>query len=121
MGQADASEVIGHRSHRTLSATGTVRAGVEVALDVSWIAEPDCRTVEALARLQLAARRGGRTLVLHGPCLELIELVELCGLSLVLPCASTETGSRVQVVGQAEEREPPRGVEEERDPGNPAL
>lgn len=121
MGLPGASEVIGRLSHRSVSATGTVRAGVEVVLDVSWIAEPDCRTVEALARLQLVARRGGRTLILHGSCLELRELVELCGLSLVLPCAGTETGSRVQVVGQAEEREPSRGVEEERDPGNPVV
>ena len=86
---------------------------------MSWLTDPDCRTVEALARLQLAARRGGRQLVLHGPCPELRELVELCGLSEVLPCADAAAGSGVEAVGQAEEREPARRVEEERDPGDP--
>lgn len=92
---------------------------MEVVLDVSWLADPDCRTVEALARLQLAARRRGRRIVLQGPCTELRELLELCGLAEVLPCADAATGSRVEPVGQAEEREPARRVEEERDPGDP--
>jgi ABC-type transporter Mla MlaB component len=91
---------------------------VEVVLDVSWLADPDCRTVEALARLQLAARRGGRRIVLHGPCRELRELVALCGLSEVLPCAEA-SASGVEPIRQAEEREPARGVEEERDAGDP--
>lgn len=94
------------------------RTDVEVVLDVSWLADPDCRTVEALARLQLAARRGGRRIVLHGPCRELRELVALCGLSEVLPCAEA-SASGVEPIRQAEEREPARGVEEERDAGDP--
>jgi hypothetical protein len=85
---------------------------------VSWLADPDCRTVEALARLQLAARRGGRRIVLHGSCRELRELVELCGLSEVLPCAEAATTSGVEPIRQAEQREPARRVEEERDPGD---
>jgi hypothetical protein len=89
---------------------------VEVVLDVSWITEPDCRTVDALARLQLNARRGGWHLVLHGPCLELRDVIEACGLASVLPCADEAAGSTVEPVRQAEQREPARGVEEERDP-----
>lgn len=92
---------------------------VEVVLDVSWLADPDCRAVEALARLQLAARRGGRQIVLHGSRPELRELVEMCGLSEILPCADAAPGSGVEPVRQPEEGKPARRVQEERDPGNP--
>jgi hypothetical protein len=88
-------------------------------LDVSWLTDPDCRTVEALARLQLAARRGGRRIVLHGPCPELRQLVALCGLSEALPCADAPAGSGVEPVREAEEGKPARRVQEERDPGDP--
>jgi hypothetical protein len=92
---------------------------VEVVLDVSWLADPDCRTVEALARLQLAARRGGRQLVLHAPSAQLRQLVELCGLAEILPCSDGERPSGgLEPIRQPEEREPARGVEEERDPGD---
>lgn len=92
---------------------------MEVALDVSWLADPDCRTIDALARLQLAARHGGHRLVLVAPGAELRELVELCGLAEVLPCVDTDPRSGLQPVGQAEQREPARRVEEERDPADP--
>jgi hypothetical protein len=80
--------------------------------------------VDALARLQLVARRHRRRLVLIGPCGRLQELVEQCGLSAVLPCAETPLdrpppGSALEPIGQPEEREPAGRVEEERDPGDP--
>jgi ABC-type transporter Mla MlaB component len=47
--------------------------------------EPDAVTVEALARLQLAARRLGCRVRLRGASRELLELVDLMGLTDVLP------------------------------------
>ena len=60
--------------------------------------------VEALARLQLAARRKGLDLRLHVVSRELRDLIELAGLTQVLG---------VEPRRQAEEREQRLGVEEE--------
>jgi ABC-type transporter Mla MlaB component len=60
-------------------------AGVRVALcDVAGV-EPDAVTVDALARLQLGARRHGCTVRLRNASDDLRRLVELMGLSDVLP------------------------------------
>ncbi len=56
----------------------------EVACDVAGAA-PDAVTVDALARLQLAAMRVGCAVRLQGASEPLLELVELMGLSNVLP------------------------------------
>ena len=64
----------------------------------------DLATVDALARLRLAGKRLGFDVRLT-PTEELLELLELCGL--------------VDVLWQAEEREEPLGVEEERQLGDP--
>jgi ABC-type transporter Mla MlaB component len=59
--------------------------GAEVALcDVS-AAPADAVTVEALARLQLAARRHGCQARLCAASSELLELVDFMGLHAVLP------------------------------------
>lgn len=86
-----------------------------VICDVGAIVAPDGETIDALARLQLTARRLGRRVRLLDACRELKELLVLTGLSEVVPCADSllETGR------QAEEREPARRVEEERDPADP--
>jgi ABC-type transporter Mla MlaB component len=55
-----------------------------VRCDVAGV-EPDAVTVDALARLQLAARRRGCEVRLCNACDDLIELVELMGLTNVLP------------------------------------
>jgi ABC-type transporter Mla MlaB component len=56
----------------------------EVALcDVAGI-DPDCVTVDALARLQLAARRHGCQVRLRRASPELVDLVAFMGLSDVL-------------------------------------
>ncbi len=47
--------------------------------------EPDAVTVDALARLQLAARRHGRRVWLRHASAELLELVAFMGLTDVLP------------------------------------
>jgi ABC-type transporter Mla MlaB component len=58
---------------------------VEVALcDVSGIV-PDAVTVDALCRLQLAARRHGCRVRLRNASIELQELVAFMGLTDVLP------------------------------------
>jgi ABC-type transporter Mla MlaB component len=58
-------------------------AGVAVC-DVSSVA-PDAVTVDALARLQLGARRHGCQVRLRGASRELLELVAFMGLTDVLP------------------------------------
>ena len=58
--------------------------GSVVACDVHGV-EPDAVTVDALARLQLAARRRGCEVRLRHASEPLLELVELMGLSHVLP------------------------------------
>jgi ABC-type transporter Mla MlaB component len=60
------------------------RSAADVALcDVSGIA-PDAVTVDALARLQLGARRRGCTVRLRNATAELRELVSFMGLTEVL-------------------------------------
>jgi hypothetical protein len=66
-------------------------------------------TVDALARLQLAAKRRGLALRLHRPERELRELIELAGLTEVLG---------VEPRREAEEREERVGVEEEGELGD---
>lgn len=88
-----------------------VRADL-VECDVSAIVDPDAVTVDALARLQLTARRmGGRVRILDA-CPELRELLDLMGLQDVVPVM---VGSGVESRGQPEEREQAGGVEEEGD------
>ncbi|HEX4363103.1 MAG TPA: hypothetical protein VHZ75_01035 [Solirubrobacteraceae bacterium] len=69
----------------------------------------DLATIEALARLRLAAHRLGCGLLLRGASRELALLVVFCGLADVLPCEPSALG---RTVGQLEEREHPRRVEE---------
>lgn len=58
-------------------------SGEIVACDVSGV-DPDAVTVDALARLQLAARRRGCCVELREASEDLLELVELMGLTHVL-------------------------------------
>jgi anti-anti-sigma regulatory factor len=73
---------------------------------------PDAAAVEALARLQLAARRIGLEVRLCRASSELRDLLVFCGLDNVL---------RVEVGGQAEDREDRLGAEEERELDDPAV
>ena len=56
-----------------------------VVWDVGSLADPDVRTVDALARLQLHAHRSGDRILLKDACPRLQELVQLMGLTEVLP------------------------------------
>jgi ABC-type transporter Mla MlaB component len=55
-----------------------------VECDVRGV-EPDAATVDALARLQLGARRSGCRVRLRGASAELLELVAFMGLTEILP------------------------------------
>jgi hypothetical protein len=66
----------------------------------------DLGIVDALARLQLAARRSGYEVSVTAAPSDLRELIEIAGLSEVLG---------VEPLRQAEEREQRLGVEEERE------
>ncbi len=81
-----------------------------IICDVGAIA-PDVHALDALARLQLAARRLGMEVRLRHASRELQELVAFAGLRDVL---------RVDASGQAEQGEERVGVEEERELDNPA-
>lgn len=62
--------------------------------------------VDALARLQLAARRSGYEIAVTAAPADLLDLIELAGLTDVLG---------VEALRQPEEREQHLGVEEERE------
>lgn len=85
----------------------TTRAGV-VVCDVAGLGPPGLGTVDLLARLQLAARRAGGRIRLRDPDPGLHALLDLVGL-------------RFEVERQPEQGEPALGVEEEVEPGEPAV
>lgn len=81
----------------------------DIDCDVEAVREPDVATVEALARMQLAACRiGGRIWLRLAPP-ELRELITLMGLEEVLPLRGDLP---VEPRREAEEREERGGVEE---------
>jgi ABC-type transporter Mla MlaB component len=88
-----------------------------VICDVSSVGDPDAGTIDALARMQLTARRLGRRVQLRDACADLQDLVALTGLGDVLPLYGA---LRLEAGRQAEEGEESRGVEEEADPDDPA-
>lgn len=89
-----------------------------VVFEVGALVSPDLRTVDALARACLGARRDGSELRLSDASTELRELLDFCGLAQAVPCVE---GSGLEGEGQPERREEPRGVEEEGDPADPVA
>lgn len=79
-----------------------------VVCDVGGLGPPGLGAVDLLARLELAARRAGGRIRLRAPDAALRALLHLVGL-------------RFEVEGQPEQREPPLCVEEEVEPGEPAV
>lgn len=61
-------------------------AGPVVEIDVSAIVAPDARSVDALARLTLEARRLGLRLVFVDASPELRDLVAFAGLAAIVRC-----------------------------------
>jgi ABC-type transporter Mla MlaB component len=77
----------------------------DVALcDVAGVL-PDAVTVDALARLQLAARRTGCQMRLRNAGEELVELVEFMGLTDVLPDDELPGSARSRQERDASERQ----------------
>lgn len=58
-----------------------------ILCDAGMLADPDLRTIDALARIQLSARRLGRELRLRNASSELAELLDLAGLRGVIRTA----------------------------------
>jgi ABC-type transporter Mla MlaB component len=87
-----------------------------VACDVAALAEPDAVTVDALARLQLTARRLGYRVELRRACEELEDLLSLTGLVGVLTGHGERGASAVEAWREPELREQVLRVEEEADP-----
>jgi len=87
----------------------------QLVCDVTTLTAPDATAVEALARLQLTARRLGRRITLRHACDELRGMLAFAGLDEVLVCADLP----LEAEGQTEQREQVRRVEEETDPADP--
>ncbi|MEV6546529.1 hypothetical protein [Streptomyces sp. NPDC051665] len=85
----------------------TTGAGV-VLVEVVGPGPPGLGTVDLLARLALTARRAGGRIRLRDPVPELRALLDLVGL-------------RFEMEGQVEQREPALRVQEEVEPGEPAV
>jgi ABC-type transporter Mla MlaB component len=85
-----------------------------VFCDVSAV-PTDVVLVEALARLQLTARRRGAQLRVRGASCALQQLIAFVGLSGVLPL---DVALGVEPSRQAEQREQSRGVQERVEPGD---
>ena len=80
-----------------------------VVCDVRALAA-DARSVDALARLQLTARRLGRRIRLHRASRELDALLSFLGLAEAV--GGARRADSVRARGQAEQRKQPLGVEE---------
>jgi len=98
-----------------------------VRLDCGHLEAPTAATIDEIARLQLAARRGGCRLELANANSYLLELIGFVGLSDVLCQGSVPSGASrhlpgerggFQARGQTEEREQPGGVEEKGELGD---
>ncbi|MFF7448657.1 MULTISPECIES: STAS domain-containing protein [unclassified Streptomyces] len=79
-----------------------------VVCDVAGLGPPGLGVVDLLARLELAARRAGGRIRLRDPDPALHALLDLVGL-------------RFEMEGQVEQGEPALGVQEEVEPGEPAV
>jgi hypothetical protein len=91
-------------------ATLLATSGADIALcDVAAL-PADAAAVDAVARIQLAARRMGRRLVLREAADDLLDLVAFVGVAGPLG---------IEPWRQAEEREEPGGIEKERELGDP--
>ena len=84
--------------------------GADVALCDVGALPADAAAVDALARIQLAAQRTGRRVVLRHVADDLRDLLAFVGLAGVL---------RIEPGGQSEQREQRVGVEEERELDDP--
>ena len=66
------------------SASVTQSTHGEVICEAAGLTNPDLTTIDALARLRLAARRRGCSFQLRNPSEQLLDLLQLVGLTYVL-------------------------------------
>ena len=92
------------------------RASDVVFCDVGAISKPDAVTLEALAQLQLVARRHGCRIGMVNTQTALDDLLDFTGLRVAFPDCSD-----LEIRRQTEQRKEARGVEEERDPGDRSV
>lgn len=90
--------------------------GDAVICDVGALVDPDAVAVDALARLQLTARRCGTWISLRNAHVQLQDLLALTGMAEVVSWGSE---SPLEAGGETEKGEKALGVEEEADPGDP--
>jgi hypothetical protein len=64
---------------------------VVVVCDIGQATRPDLSLIDALARLQLTARRHGKSIKVRNACVAARELLTLLGLADVLPLADDPT------------------------------
>lgn len=69
-------------------------AADRIVCDVGAVSEPDAVTLDALARLQLTARRSGREMRIRHASPALQELLGLTGLTKVIPSAPDQASRR---------------------------
>ena len=66
-----------------------------IVCDVGTLVAPDAVVVDALARLQLTARRHGAEVRVRHACADLVELLELSGLTQVIrSCEGSDVEAR---------------------------
>ncbi|WSL16850.1 STAS domain-containing protein [Streptomyces sp. NBC_01283] len=90
-----------------LQATGAEEV---LVCDVAGVGPPVLAAIDALARLQLTARRAGGRIRLRNPAPPLRELLDLVGLPI-----------EVEMQRQTEQREPPGRVQEAVEARDPPL
>ena len=90
----------------------------QLVCDVGAIVSPDAVTVDALARLQLTARRLGCQVRVEHASAELRGLLAFMGLSDAVPLSGR---SGLEAGRETEQREQRGRVKEERDPADPAI
>ena len=88
-----------------------------IVVAVEGLDHPDLAVVDALARLQLAARRVGCSIGLRNPSAELCALLDLVGLAdVVAEVAALPLEARREAEGGKQ-----LGVEEVVQPGDPSV
>ena len=103
--------------HKGGSRKGSPLVPRVILCDATELTGPDLETVDALARLQLAAGRRGFEVRLHNVPPDLAELLELCGLAQVLRLGD----ALVDAGREPEHREEAGRVQEESDAGDPVA
>lgn len=88
----------------------------QVVCDVGTLRDPDLLDLHLLASLQLTAIRLGGRVWLSGASPELRALLSLSGLDEAVPCVDALP---LEARWESEEREEPRGIQEEDDAADP--